>query len=92
MPDSLNARKEIGNRREPYTALAKTSALRDLGFQFGRRGLAMSFNLSSTAFRRLIAWRILNPAKVKFFADAYLPPGPNKAFPFIRIVSNLPRQ
>jgi hypothetical protein len=92
MPNALNARKEIGNRREPYTALAKTSALRDLGFQFGRRGSTMSFNLGSITFRRH-AWRpILNPAKIEFFAKAYLPSWPHEAFPFIRIVSNLARQ
>jgi hypothetical protein len=92
MPDALNARKEIGTRRKPYTPLTKASALRDLGLQFGRPGLEMSFNLTSLAFRRPSRRPILDPAKVEFFADTDLPPGPHETFPFIRIVSYLPRQ
>jgi hypothetical protein len=73
--NALDSGKEIGDWGESDSPLPKAAALYDFGYDLG--------------FRWEVGWEAGRCAKVEFFPDPDLPPGPHEALPLIRIVRHL---
>src|SRR5208282_462985 len=81
--NALDAGKEIGDRSEANAALAKTAATDDFGFDLG-------FQCGWVVFGWIAhTWIAGCTAKVEFFSDPDLAPGPYQTFPLIRILRHL---